>query len=133
MATYLLSNVLYSINRAKTILEEILLIEKKYSFKSTSNKKLIEKIISDENLDLNHVIFYKGDALPEHYSNSNVYLIVVAGKITVQLNNQDEHSYSAGSIVNVPYKTKMNISNQQEEVLEFFIVKAPSPKNLEIK
>lgn len=106
------------------------MIEKKYSFKSTSNEKMIEKIVSDENLDLNHVIFNKGDALPEHYSNSNVYLIVVTGEISVQLNNQDTHSYQAGSIVNVPYKTKMNISNQQDEVLEFFIVKAPSPKNL---
>lgn len=105
------------------------MIEKKYNFKSTSNKKLIEKIISDENLDLNHVIFNKGDALPEHYSNSNVYLIIVSGKITIQLNSQSAQSYQAGSIVNVPYKTKMNISNQQDEVLEFFIVKAPSPKN----
>lgn len=109
--------------------EDIILIEKKFSFESTSNKKLIEKIISDENLDLNHVIFNKGDALPEHYSNSNVYLIVVAGEISVQLNSQETQSYLAGSIVNVPYKTKMNISNKQEEVLEFFIVKAPSPKN----
>lgn len=105
------------------------MIEKEYNFKTSSNTKLIEKIISDENVDLNHVLFYKDDALPEHYSNSNVYLIIVSGKISVQLDNQDTHIYQAGSIVNVPYKTKMNISNRHEELLEFFIVKAPSPKS----
>jgi len=104
------------------------MIEKEYNFKTASDAKLIEKIISDENIDLNHVIFHKGQALPEHYSNSNVYLIVISGNISVQLNDQKTNIYNKGSIVNVPYKTKMNISNQHDELLEFFIVKAPSPK-----
>jgi quercetin dioxygenase-like cupin family protein len=104
-------------------------IEKEYSFKTSSKTKLIEKIISDENLDINHVFFNKGEALPEHYSNSNVYLIVISGSISVQLNDQNAHIYNKGAIVNVPYKTKMNISNQHDEILEFFIIKAPSPRS----
>lgn len=104
------------------------MIEKLYSFTATE-EKVIEKIVSDENADLNHVVLTKNDCLPEHYSNSNVYLIAVKGVITLQLNEQEEHSYPAGSIVNVPYKTKMNVSNKHDDVLEFFIVKAPSPRS----
>ena len=104
------------------------MIEKQYKFQETKDK-LIERIVDDENVNINHIVLPKGGALPEHYSNSNVYMIVISGKITLKLNDQDEHSYSSGSIINIPYNTKMNVSNQQDEVMEFFIVKAPSPRN----
>ena len=88
----------------------------------------MERIISDEYADVNHMVLPKGGALPEHYSNSNVYMIVVRGQVTLNLNDQDTHSYPHGSILNIPFKTKMNVSNQDEDILEFFVVKAPSPK-----
>jgi quercetin dioxygenase-like cupin family protein len=104
------------------------MVEKLYNYTLESGEKLIERIISDENADINHVVLPCGDALPEHYSNSHVYLIVVKGAITLELNDEESHYYRAGSIVNIPYKTKMNVSNKHSKVLEFFIVKAPSPK-----
>lgn len=103
------------------------MIEKKYSF-TMSDSKTIERIISDDNADINHMILPKGDSLPEHYSNSNVYLIVVKGNISVKLEDQEEHVYPHGSILAIPYKTKMNLYNRHNEILEFFVVKAPSPK-----
>ncbi|MGQ9801225.1 MAG: cupin domain-containing protein [Candidatus Saccharicenans sp.] len=102
------------------------MIEKTYSFTRTS-EKLIEKIIADDNLALNHMVLNQGQALPEHFSNSNVYLIVIRGTITLQLAEQPAHSYPAGTIINVPYNIKMNVSSQAEETLEFFVVKAPNP------
>ncbi|NLK00366.1 MAG: hypothetical protein GX318_03885 [Clostridia bacterium] len=104
------------------------MIERLYQFQKTQ-ERLIERIIDDENVNLNHLVLPKGGALPEHYSDSNVYMIVIRGQITLKLNDQEEHSYSSGSIVNIPYDTKMNIFNQHDEVLEFFVVKSPSPKN----
>lgn len=103
------------------------MIEQKYEF-TLSDSKIIERIISDDNVDINHMILPKGDAIPEHYTNSNVYMIVVKGNISLQLGKQDEHTYPAGSIIAIPYKVKMNGCNNHEEVLEFFVVKAPSPK-----
>ncbi len=105
------------------------MVEKLYNFTLENGQKLIERIISDENADINHVVLPNGDALPEHYSNSHVYLIVVKGAITLELNDEQPHCYPAGSIVNIPYQTKMNVSNKHDKVLEFFIIKAPSPKN----
>ncbi|HZK18444.1 MAG TPA: cupin domain-containing protein [Clostridia bacterium] len=103
------------------------MVEKKYEFTLTDDK-IIERIISDEHADVNHMVLPKGEALPEHYSNSNVYMVVIRGQVTLKLNDQDAHAYPKGSILNIPYKTKMNVSNQDEEILEFFVVKAPSPK-----
>lgn len=105
------------------------MIETKYSY-TVSESKTIEKTIEDDHAGINHMVLPKGEALPEHYSNSNVYMIVVRGNITLVLNEQEEHSYPSGNILAIPYKTKMNVCNKHDEVLEFFVVKAPSPKTL---
>ncbi|HOQ79944.1 MAG TPA: cupin domain-containing protein [Candidatus Cloacimonadota bacterium] len=104
------------------------MIEKHYNY-TDSQEKVIEKIIDDENLHLNHAILPKGDRLPEHYSNSNVYLIIIRGEMTAQFNDQEAKKYNHHSFLNVPFNTKMNIINEGEETLEFFIVKTPNPAN----
>lgn len=111
----------------KRSLEDMAMIENRFTL-STSNSKLVERIIEDENVAINHMVLAKGDALPEHYSNSNVYMIVVRGAITLGLNGEEERSYPAGSILSIPYNVKMKIYNAAEDILEFFVVKAPSPK-----
>ncbi|MGI6575382.1 MAG: cupin domain-containing protein [bacterium] len=101
---------------------------KTYHFAQSAGR-LIEKIVDDDNLVINHMILPQGESLPVHYSNSNVYMIVVQGNLTLSLNDQEPQQYAAGSIINIPYKTKMNATNCQEERLEFFVVKAPNPKD----
>lgn len=104
------------------------MVEKQYNF-NKSDIKLIERVVDDENININHMILPKGDRLPEHFSNSNVYMIVVQGTISLQLGEQETVNYPYGSIINIPYNTKMNVFNQYEEILEFFVVKSPCPKN----
>ncbi len=105
------------------------LIEKVYDF-SVIDQKVIERIVDDEYANLNHVILAKEDRLPEHFSNSNVYLLIVRGTMSIQLNQDHEQMYPNGKIINVPFNTKMNIRNVKEDILEFFIVKAPHPKDM---
>jgi len=105
------------------------MLEKQFNFTKTDTK-IIERLIEDENLAINHMVLGKSEALPEHYSNSNVYMIIVRGQITLRLDDQEEHVYPSGSIINIPYKVKMNVYNQFDETLEFFVVKAPSPKKM---
>lgn len=46
---------------------------------------MIEKVIADENLHFNHImILNKNEGLPEHFSNSNVYMIVVKVPVRVK-------------------------------------------------
>lgn len=102
-------------------------MEKVYSFKQ-SEDKLIEKILDDDVVMINHMILNQGEALPQHDSNSNVYMIVVRGAITAQLGENPTKRYENGSIISIPGRIKMNISNEDAEQAEFFVVKAPSPR-----
>jgi quercetin dioxygenase-like cupin family protein len=104
------------------------MIEKLFGYAIEDNKA-VEKIISDGNVDLNHMVFPKGGALPTHNSNSNVYMIVIRGTLTIKLGDQDPNKYGKGSILNIPYDTKMDVYNEDEEVMEMFVIKAPSPYN----
>lgn len=104
------------------------MLEKVYEF-SDSDKKLIERIVDDENMVVNHVILQNGESIPEHFSNSNVCLVIVKGTLTLQLGAQEPRAFSKGKIVTVPYNIQMNLANHSAGPLEFFIIKAPSPRH----
>ncbi|MEM1486269.1 cupin domain-containing protein [Oscillospiraceae bacterium PP1C4] len=104
------------------------MLEKIYGF-STSDTKSIEKLIDDDPLLINHMVLPKGEGLPEHYSNSNVYMIVIRGRMTLALDEQEPHLYTCGQIISIPYHTKMNVNNFNEDILEFFVIKSPNPRN----
>ena len=103
------------------------MIEKLYNF-SLGDEKKIEKIIDDDAALINHFVFPNGAGLPEHFSNSNVYMIIVSGTLSLQLGEQETHKYPSGSIVSIPYNIKMNVGNSDEEVLSMFVIKSPSPR-----
>ena len=95
---------------------------------SRGNEKAVEKVIFDENLHYLHMVFNKTEGLPEHFSNSNVYMTVVRGKLSIGLNDQEIHEYEAGTLLKIPFQTKMNVKSLNEETLELIVVKAPAPK-----
>ena len=97
-------------------------------FKMAHNDKLtIEKVITDENVNFNHMILNKNDGLPEHYSNSNVYMTVIRGLLSIGLDEQEIHEYPAGTVLKIPKGIKMNAKNLHEDTLELIVVKAPAP------
>lgn len=96
---------------------------------SRDDEKAIEKVVFDENINYIHVVFKNGDFLPEHYSNSNVYMTVLRGVLSIGLGDQEMHDYEAGTLLKIPVNTKMNVKNLNSDILELIIVKAPAPKN----
>ena len=95
----------------------------------TGDETKVEKLIMDENINYIHMTFTSGEGLPEHFSNSNVYMTVLRGKLSIQLDTQEDHIYEKGSILQIPFNVKMNVRNKHEEVLEILVIKAPAPKN----
>jgi quercetin dioxygenase-like cupin family protein len=93
------------------------------------NEKAVEKVVFDENLHYLHMVFNKGEGLPEHFSNSNVYMTVVRGRLSIALDDQETHEYDAGMLLKIPFQTKMNVQNLHDDTLELIIVKAPAPEN----
>ena len=96
---------------------------------SKSDEKAIERVVQDENIHYLHMVFRQNEGLPEHHSNSNVYMTILRGQLSIQLNDQDVHIYGAGSLLKIPYQTKMNVKNLYPATLELIIVKATAPTN----
>lgn len=96
---------------------------------STGDEKAVERVVFDENIHYLHMVFNQGEGLPEHYSNSNVYMTVIRGTLSIGLNEQDIHEYGAGTLLKIPVNTKMNVKNLGSATLELIVVKAPAPKS----
>lgn len=103
-----------------------MMIEQVYKI-STENKMAVEKVVFDENIHYLHMVFNKGEGLPEHFSNSNVYMTVVRGTLSIGLDEQEVKEYPFGTLLKIPEGTKMNVKNMNEDTLELIVVKAPAP------
>ena len=93
------------------------------------NKKTIEKVLLDENINYMHMVLNKTEGLPEHFSNSNLYMTVLRGRLSIGLDDQEVHEYEAGDLLKIPFNTKMNVKNLHDDTLELIVVKAPTPKS----
>ncbi len=103
--------------------------ETTYTFKA-SESKLVEKIVDDERVNINHIILNPGDAVSVHVSNSFVHQIVVRGVLSLSLEDGPFRDHPAGSIIAVPFNVKMAIENHGTRTLEFFVIKAPNPRSM---
>ncbi len=103
------------------------MIEKTYGY-SLEDSKQIEKIIDDDPVMINHMVLPKGAFVQDHHTNSHVHMIVIRGALTLQLEDQEKHTYPRGTIVNIPFGTFMQVRNEGDDVCEFFVVKTPSPR-----
>jgi quercetin dioxygenase-like cupin family protein len=92
------------------------------------NETTVEKVIFDENVHYLHMLFNQNEGLPEHFSNATVYMTVIRGTLSIELNEQERHTYEAGTLLIIPFQTKMNVKNLHSETLELIVVKAPAPK-----
>ena len=95
---------------------------------STTNETVIEKIIDNDYLNYNHMIFNKDEGLPIHKANSNVYMNVIRGRLSIILDDKEVEVYEKGTLLEIAYETLMDIKNRHDEVLELIVIKAPAPK-----
>jgi len=102
------------------------MINEVYNY-SITEEKTIEKIVSDKVVMINHMILPKDDCLPVHNANSNVYMIVTAGTVTLELDKTPAQKFKKGSIINIEFGTLMSVCNKDNETLELFVIKAPGP------
>ena len=110
-------------------LEQQGMLETHYRYTSTESLTM-EKIIDDERVAINHIVVPPGGSVPTHASNSFVHQIVVRGTLSLSLEDREYNDHPAGSIVSVPFNLKMSIRNRGDETLEFFVLKAPNPRDM---
>ncbi len=102
------------------------MIETLHAFDATKNP-VVDKIVMDENVNIIHMQFDQGGGLPVHHANSNVYMTVLGGKLSITLDEQETQVYERGALLQIPYNTKMHVRNEDEDQLELMVVKAPAP------
>lgn len=80
---------------------------------------LIQK---DESSTVSTLITLQGsESMPESSTIQNINLRVVLGRIALKLDDMEETIYTSGSLVNIPVKTKMKLSNQSNEESTVFL------------
>ncbi len=95
---------------------------------TTQEERLTEKVIGDEQIHYMHMIFNKDEGVPPHFANATyVYMTVIRGQLSLKLGDQDVVLYAAGSVIKIPYDTRMEVGNKHDEQLELIVIKAPAP------
>lgn len=102
------------------------MIETRYALRQ-GDEKTIEKVVLDENVHILHMVLPKGDGLPEHATNANVYMTVLRGRLSIALGGEDAREYETGALLKIPIHTRMNARNAGDSPLELLVVKAPAP------
>lgn len=105
------------------------MIEQVFKLAKT-DERIVEKIIQDDNLDYIHMLFNQNEGLPLHNSNSNVYMTVLQSTLSIGLDDQGIAEYPTGTLLKIPYGTKMNVRNLHPPALELIVIKVPSPNKL---
>lgn len=95
---------------------------------TVTDEKTIEKVIQDENIHFIHMVFGKGEGFPEHNANATVYMSVVRGRLSIEIEGE-AREYERGSVLKIRFGSRMKGGNTGEDVLELIIVKAPAPKS----
>ena len=90
----------------------------------------MEKTIDDDHVNINHIVVAPGEAVPTHVSNSHIHQIIVRGTLSLSQEDEPFNHHPQGTIVAVPFNQKMVIQNQGKGTLEFFVVKAPNPRDM---
>lgn len=99
----------------------------KVSIFLVNGEPVIEKVVDTKDVSIAHAVIEKGGKFPKHTANANVKIILIKGELNTVFGTQQQKKYAAGTIIEVPKGTEMELSNAGFGNVEFFAVKAPSP------
>jgi quercetin dioxygenase-like cupin family protein len=99
------------------------MMEKTYAFARTDDKA-VERVVERENVVIAHVVLPGGEMLPAHDAQTDVFMVIIRGRLTLGLDGQPGRGHAAGSIVEIPAGARMAVHNRDGDTLEFFVVRA---------
>jgi quercetin dioxygenase-like cupin family protein len=91
---------------------------------TVTEDKTLEQAVRDFNLHLNHMVLPGGEGFPAHRADATVYMAVIRGRLSIDLDEQETHEYERGTVLKIPQGTKMKGFNRQKDTLELIVVKA---------
>ncbi|HHU17823.1 MAG: cupin domain-containing protein [Anaerovoracaceae bacterium] len=97
-------------------------MEKVYQYTIT-DQEIFENVFKHEKLLMNHVILPPGKVFPKHPTDAIVYILIIKGQLSAEIENNTLKTYRAGQLVNIPKGVSTQLSNRGNESLELFVVK----------
>ena len=97
---------------------------------SRTDAKLFKNLVNCEQVMINHAVIPAGDGFAAHHTDSNVFLQILRGRITLTFTDGISEYYDAGQLIEIPYQTLMKIDNLGPDPLEIVVVKAPHPDTI---
>ncbi len=88
-----------------------------------TKEHILENLFEKGPFKLNHVVIKPGQVFPKHNTDADVYIIIVKGKLTLQLADEASSVYEKRQVVHVPYNTPSELSNKSEKITEAYVVK----------
>ena len=95
-----------------------------------TNSQLFENLINSDPVMINHVVIAPGQGFDAHYTDSNVFIHIMRGRITLTFEDGSIDRFNGGQLIEIPYRTHMKLENADEDPLELVVIKAPNPKTL---
>lgn len=101
----------------------------RFSF-STGDASLRERVVDQPdrwNLLIAHVVLAVGESVPKHPTDSEAFVTVVRGTLTLELEGLAETQHPRGTVLHLAKGSPMAPRNEGTEVVEFFVIKTPHP------
>lgn len=99
------------------------MIEKVYAY-SIADTTAVERIVGGPQVRINHLSLAVGESVDPHPTAEAAHMIITRGTLGLTLNEQEEHSYAEGAIVEIPEQTLLGIRNAGNETMHLFVIKA---------
>ena len=95
-----------------------------------TNNQLFENLINCDPVMINHVVIAPGEGFDSHHTDSNVFIHIMRGRITLTFEDGSYERFAGGQLIEIPYRTFMKLENSEDAPLELLVIKAPNPKTL---
>ena len=96
----------------------------------TENMMGKRELVNEKYLLVMQAALKPGQSVPQHKANSNVNILVVEGRVVINLAGKDIES-KKGDLVPVAFKTSMSIKNTSDQNASFLIIKTPNPSEIQ--
>ena len=106
-----------------TTYERGIVMDNNENFGNTAGRRNIWLRTEGHEAEVNLITLQKSESMPEYSTIHNADLRVVRGSVGLALNDEEENIYSSGSVINIPAKTKIKLSNQFSEESTAFLNK----------
>ena len=97
---------------------------------TNTDSKIFENLVNSDPVMINHVVVAPGEGFDAHHTDSNVFIHILRGRITLTFEDGSCERFTSGQLVEVPYRTFMKIDNLEGEPLKLVVIKAPNPRML---